>query len=190
MSLCHPVTHPAVQPGVFAKCLHNPQLEPIQLWEILGSGNGWTSYSTHTRCPLASPGGVPPLPAPLVSLPVCGAGRHLPFLTLGVSPSRGPHPLAEDTGLDLQTGLRSPPSLPSNLIPPPPQVRKGFWKQPPLIWDVNPKQIRILNPFFMEIAAEKLLSLPMQQPRKIKQVRMQLGTPGVGDTGGKERGAY
>ncbi|XP_025211911.1 CMP-N-acetylneuraminate-beta-galactosamide-alpha-2,3-sialyltransferase 4 isoform X3 [Theropithecus gelada] len=50
------------------------------------------------------------------------------------------------------------------------RVRKGFWKQPPLIWDVNPKQIRILNPFFMEIAADKLLSLPMQQPRKIKQM--------------------
>lgn len=49
------------------------------------------------------------------------------------------------------------------------RVRKGFWKQPPLIWDVNPKQIRILNPFFMEIAADKLLSLPIQQPRKIKQ---------------------
>lgn len=49
------------------------------------------------------------------------------------------------------------------------RVRKGFWKQPPLIWDVNPKQIRILNPFFMEIAADKLLGLPIQQPRKIKQ---------------------
>ncbi|XP_024596589.1 CMP-N-acetylneuraminate-beta-galactosamide-alpha-2,3-sialyltransferase 4 isoform X2 [Neophocaena asiaeorientalis asiaeorientalis] len=49
------------------------------------------------------------------------------------------------------------------------RVRKGFWKQPPLIWDVNPKQIRILNPFFMEIAADKLLGLPIQQPYKIKQ---------------------
>uniref|UniRef100_A0A8C8YXS1 CMP-N-acetylneuraminate-beta-galactosamide-alpha-2,3-sialyltransferase 4 n=1 Tax=Prolemur simus TaxID=1328070 RepID=A0A8C8YXS1_PROSS len=49
------------------------------------------------------------------------------------------------------------------------RVQKGFWKQPPLIWEVNPKQIRILNPFFMEITADKLLSLPMQQPRKIKQ---------------------
>ncbi|XP_028384497.1 CMP-N-acetylneuraminate-beta-galactosamide-alpha-2,3-sialyltransferase 4 isoform X3 [Phyllostomus discolor] len=49
------------------------------------------------------------------------------------------------------------------------RVRKGFWKQPPLIWDVNPKQIRILNPFFMEVAADKLLSLPMPQPRKVKQ---------------------
>uniref|UniRef100_A0A8C0QYY3 ST3 beta-galactoside alpha-2,3-sialyltransferase 4 n=1 Tax=Canis lupus dingo TaxID=286419 RepID=A0A8C0QYY3_CANLU len=49
------------------------------------------------------------------------------------------------------------------------RVRKGFWKQPPLIWDVNPRQVRILNPFFMEIAADKLLNLPMKQPRKIKQ---------------------
>ncbi|XP_032140745.1 CMP-N-acetylneuraminate-beta-galactosamide-alpha-2,3-sialyltransferase 4 isoform X8 [Sapajus apella] len=50
------------------------------------------------------------------------------------------------------------------------RVRKGFWKQPPLIWNVNPEQIRILNPFFMEIAADKLLNLPMQQLRKIKQM--------------------
>uniref|UniRef100_A0A8C9K5L1 CMP-N-acetylneuraminate-beta-galactosamide-alpha-2,3-sialyltransferase 4 n=1 Tax=Panthera tigris altaica TaxID=74533 RepID=A0A8C9K5L1_PANTA len=49
------------------------------------------------------------------------------------------------------------------------RVRKGFWKQPPLIWDVNPRQVRIFNPFFMENAADKLLNLPMQQPRKIKQ---------------------
>ncbi|XP_058520102.1 CMP-N-acetylneuraminate-beta-galactosamide-alpha-2,3-sialyltransferase 4 isoform X2 [Ochotona princeps] len=49
------------------------------------------------------------------------------------------------------------------------RVRKGFWKQPPLIWDVNPKQVRILNPFFMEITADKLLSLSVQQPRRIKQ---------------------
>lgn len=55
---------------------------------------------------------------------------------------------------------------------------------------MNPKQIRILNPFFMEIAADKLLSLPMQQPRKIKQVRCDWAPPGVGDTGGKERGVY
>lgn len=53
-------------------------------------------------------------------------------------------------------------------------MRKGFWKQPPLIWDVNPRQVRILNPFFMEIAADKLLNLPMQQPRKIKQVMVGL----------------
>ncbi|XP_072467640.1 CMP-N-acetylneuraminate-beta-galactosamide-alpha-2,3-sialyltransferase 4 isoform X2 [Notamacropus eugenii] len=49
------------------------------------------------------------------------------------------------------------------------RVLKGFWKQPPLIWDVNPKQVRILNPFFMEVTAAKLLSLPIRPSRKIKQ---------------------
>ncbi|XP_015277991.1 PREDICTED: CMP-N-acetylneuraminate-beta-galactosamide-alpha-2,3-sialyltransferase 4 [Gekko japonicus] len=49
------------------------------------------------------------------------------------------------------------------------RIRKGFWKQPPLIWDANPEQIRILNPYFMEITAAKLLKLPMKHLRKIKQ---------------------
>ncbi|XP_048367975.1 CMP-N-acetylneuraminate-beta-galactosamide-alpha-2,3-sialyltransferase 4 isoform X2 [Sphaerodactylus townsendi] len=49
------------------------------------------------------------------------------------------------------------------------RIRKGFWKQPPLIWDANPEQIRILNPYFMEITAAKLLKLPMKNLRKIKQ---------------------
>uniref|UniRef100_A0A8C6JTF0 Uncharacterized protein n=1 Tax=Melopsittacus undulatus TaxID=13146 RepID=A0A8C6JTF0_MELUD len=49
------------------------------------------------------------------------------------------------------------------------QVRKGFWKQPPLIWDANPEQVRILNPYYMEVTAAKLLNLPMKQPRKVKQ---------------------
>ncbi|XP_074832846.1 CMP-N-acetylneuraminate-beta-galactosamide-alpha-2,3-sialyltransferase 4 isoform X3 [Carettochelys insculpta] len=49
------------------------------------------------------------------------------------------------------------------------RVRKGFWKQPPLIWDASPEQVRILNPYFMEITAAKLLNLPMKQPRKVKQ---------------------
>lgn len=51
------------------------------------------------------------------------------------------------------------------------QVRKGFWKQPPLIWDANPEQVRVLNPYYMEVTAAKLLNLPMKQPRKVKQVR-------------------
>ncbi|XP_040472167.1 CMP-N-acetylneuraminate-beta-galactosamide-alpha-2,3-sialyltransferase 4 isoform X6 [Falco naumanni] len=51
------------------------------------------------------------------------------------------------------------------------RVRKGFWKQPPLIWDANPEQVRILNPYYMEVTAAKLLNLPMKQPRKVKQVR-------------------
>ncbi|XP_053223266.1 CMP-N-acetylneuraminate-beta-galactosamide-alpha-2,3-sialyltransferase 4 isoform X3 [Podarcis raffonei] len=49
------------------------------------------------------------------------------------------------------------------------RVRKGFWKQPPLIWDANPEQVRILNPYFMEITAAKLLKLPMKQLKKLKQ---------------------
>ncbi|XP_066495920.1 CMP-N-acetylneuraminate-beta-galactosamide-alpha-2,3-sialyltransferase 4 isoform X1 [Tiliqua scincoides] len=49
------------------------------------------------------------------------------------------------------------------------RVRKGFWKQPPLIWDANPEQVRILNPYFMEITAVKLLNFPMKHLRKIKQ---------------------
>ncbi|XP_052642284.1 CMP-N-acetylneuraminate-beta-galactosamide-alpha-2,3-sialyltransferase 4 isoform X6 [Harpia harpyja] len=49
------------------------------------------------------------------------------------------------------------------------RVRKGFWRQPPLIWDANPEQVRILNPYYMEVTAAKLLNLPMKQPRKVKQ---------------------
>ncbi|XP_054853831.1 CMP-N-acetylneuraminate-beta-galactosamide-alpha-2,3-sialyltransferase 4 isoform X1 [Eublepharis macularius] len=49
------------------------------------------------------------------------------------------------------------------------RIRKGFWKQPPLIWDANPEQVRILNPYFMEITAAKLLNLPMKHLRKMKQ---------------------
>ncbi|PKK21417.1 CMP-N-acetylneuraminate-beta-galactosamide-alpha-2,3-sialyltransferase 4 isoform X3 [Columba livia] len=49
------------------------------------------------------------------------------------------------------------------------RVRKGFWKQPPLIWDADPQRVRVLNPYFMEVTAAKLLNLPMKQPRKVKQ---------------------
>ncbi|KAM9299098.1 CMP-N-acetylneuraminate-beta-galactosamide-alpha-2,3-sialyltransferase 4 [Gastrophryne carolinensis] len=37
------------------------------------------------------------------------------------------------------------------------RVRKGFWKMPPLIWDVTPQNIRILNPYYMEVTATKIL---------------------------------
>ncbi|XP_018416695.1 PREDICTED: CMP-N-acetylneuraminate-beta-galactosamide-alpha-2,3-sialyltransferase 4-like [Nanorana parkeri] len=36
-------------------------------------------------------------------------------------------------------------------------VKKGFWKKPPLIWKVKSQNIRILNPYFMEFAATKLM---------------------------------
>ncbi|PIO40567.1 hypothetical protein AB205_0157830 [Aquarana catesbeiana] len=37
------------------------------------------------------------------------------------------------------------------------RLKQGFWRQPPIIWNVKPQNIRILNPYFMEFAAEKLL---------------------------------
>uniref|UniRef100_A0A8C5RTC4 CMP-N-acetylneuraminate-beta-galactosamide-alpha-2,3-sialyltransferase 4 n=1 Tax=Laticauda laticaudata TaxID=8630 RepID=A0A8C5RTC4_LATLA len=49
------------------------------------------------------------------------------------------------------------------------RIRKGFWKQPPLIWDANPKQVRILNPYFMEVAAAKVLKLPIKHLWKLKE---------------------
>ncbi|XP_018416694.1 PREDICTED: CMP-N-acetylneuraminate-beta-galactosamide-alpha-2,3-sialyltransferase 4-like [Nanorana parkeri] len=37
------------------------------------------------------------------------------------------------------------------------RVNKGFWMRTPLIWKVKSENIRILNPYFMEFAATKLL---------------------------------
>ncbi|XP_018416693.1 PREDICTED: CMP-N-acetylneuraminate-beta-galactosamide-alpha-2,3-sialyltransferase 4-like [Nanorana parkeri] len=37
------------------------------------------------------------------------------------------------------------------------RVKKGFWKKPPIILKVKSQNIRILNPYFMEFAATKLL---------------------------------
>ncbi|XP_072282320.1 CMP-N-acetylneuraminate-beta-galactosamide-alpha-2,3-sialyltransferase 4-like isoform X2 [Pyxicephalus adspersus] len=37
------------------------------------------------------------------------------------------------------------------------RVRKGFWKMPPLIWEVEPQNTRILNPYYMEVTATKIL---------------------------------
>ncbi|XP_068098817.1 CMP-N-acetylneuraminate-beta-galactosamide-alpha-2,3-sialyltransferase 4-like isoform X2 [Hyperolius riggenbachi] len=36
-------------------------------------------------------------------------------------------------------------------------VTKGFWKTPPLIWKANPRNIRILNPYYMEVAGTELI---------------------------------
>lgn len=49
------------------------------------------------------------------------------------------------------------------------RVRLGFWKQPPLIWDAKPEHVRILNPYFMEITAVKLLHIPMKYLRKFRK---------------------
>ncbi|XP_064208631.1 CMP-N-acetylneuraminate-beta-galactosamide-alpha-2,3-sialyltransferase 4-like [Anguilla rostrata] len=40
--------------------------------------------------------------------------------------------------------------------------RKGFWKPPPQFWLGNPKQLRILDPFFLHQTASRLLNIPLK----------------------------
>ncbi|XP_041427237.1 CMP-N-acetylneuraminate-beta-galactosamide-alpha-2,3-sialyltransferase 4-like [Xenopus laevis] len=37
------------------------------------------------------------------------------------------------------------------------RVRKGFWKMPPIIWEVEAENIRILNPYYMAVTAIQIL---------------------------------
>ncbi|XP_018416691.1 PREDICTED: CMP-N-acetylneuraminate-beta-galactosamide-alpha-2,3-sialyltransferase 4-like [Nanorana parkeri] len=37
------------------------------------------------------------------------------------------------------------------------RLKQGFWRNPPIEWNVNPQNIRILDPYFMEFAATNLL---------------------------------
>ncbi|XP_066463357.1 CMP-N-acetylneuraminate-beta-galactosamide-alpha-2,3-sialyltransferase 4-like isoform X2 [Eleutherodactylus coqui] len=39
------------------------------------------------------------------------------------------------------------------------RVHKGFWKLPPLILEVSPQNTRILNPYYMEVTATKILDV-------------------------------
>ncbi|XP_063291873.1 CMP-N-acetylneuraminate-beta-galactosamide-alpha-2,3-sialyltransferase 4-like [Pelobates fuscus] len=48
------------------------------------------------------------------------------------------------------------------------RVRKGFWKMPPIIWEVDPQNIRILNPYYMEVTATKILGIDQDQKKKMK----------------------
>ncbi|XP_056397945.1 CMP-N-acetylneuraminate-beta-galactosamide-alpha-2,3-sialyltransferase 4-like [Hyla sarda] len=48
------------------------------------------------------------------------------------------------------------------------RIKKGFWKKPPMIWDVNPENLRILNPYYMEVAALRLLGLNKKNNKLIK----------------------
>ncbi|XP_075425393.1 CMP-N-acetylneuraminate-beta-galactosamide-alpha-2,3-sialyltransferase 4 isoform X2 [Ascaphus truei] len=48
------------------------------------------------------------------------------------------------------------------------RVRKGFWKMPPIIWDVEPQNTRILNPYYMEVTVTKILGSEMKPPEKVK----------------------
>ncbi|XP_062407674.1 CMP-N-acetylneuraminate-beta-galactosamide-alpha-2,3-sialyltransferase 4 isoform X2 [Sardina pilchardus] len=41
------------------------------------------------------------------------------------------------------------------------RVRKGFWKPPPQIWLGKTSQIRVLDPYFLQHTASKLLQIPL-----------------------------
>ncbi|CAI9570211.1 unnamed protein product [Staurois parvus] len=49
------------------------------------------------------------------------------------------------------------------------RIRKGFWKKPPIIWNVKSQNIRILNPYFMRIAATRLLGKNVTTDKVIAQ---------------------
>ncbi|XP_061684407.1 CMP-N-acetylneuraminate-beta-galactosamide-alpha-2,3-sialyltransferase 4 isoform X3 [Syngnathoides biaculeatus] len=46
------------------------------------------------------------------------------------------------------------------------RVRKGFWKPPPQIWLGDVAQIRVLDPYFLQQTAEKLLQIPLNPKSK------------------------
>lgn len=37
------------------------------------------------------------------------------------------------------------------------RIKRGFWKKPPVIWNGKPENLRILNPYFMELTATRFL---------------------------------
>ncbi|XP_069750523.1 CMP-N-acetylneuraminate-beta-galactosamide-alpha-2,3-sialyltransferase 4 [Narcine bancroftii] len=43
------------------------------------------------------------------------------------------------------------------------RTSKGFWKPPPLVWETNPTNIRILNPYYIHQAGTKLLNIPLKK---------------------------
>ncbi|XP_075046570.1 CMP-N-acetylneuraminate-beta-galactosamide-alpha-2,3-sialyltransferase 4-like isoform X2 [Mixophyes fleayi] len=51
------------------------------------------------------------------------------------------------------------------------RVRKGFWKMPPIIWDVAPRNTRILNPYYMEVTATKILDAAVSNKTTSKKMR-------------------
>ncbi|XP_072012768.1 CMP-N-acetylneuraminate-beta-galactosamide-alpha-2,3-sialyltransferase 4-like isoform X2 [Engystomops pustulosus] len=51
------------------------------------------------------------------------------------------------------------------------RVRKGFWKMPPLIWEVTPQNTRILNPYYMEVTATKILDVIIANQKSSKKMK-------------------
>ncbi|CAH2320423.1 CMP-N-acetylneuraminate-beta-galactosamide-alpha-2,3-sialyltransferase 4 isoform X1 [Pelobates cultripes] len=54
------------------------------------------------------------------------------------------------------------------------RVRKGFWKMPPIIWEADLRNFRILNPYYMEVAGTKMLN-PGQDSKKRIRVKPTTG---------------
>ncbi|XP_073426070.1 CMP-N-acetylneuraminate-beta-galactosamide-alpha-2,3-sialyltransferase 4-like [Dendrobates tinctorius] len=48
-------------------------------------------------------------------------------------------------------------------------IKKGFWRSPPIIWKVKPENLRILNPYFMQVAAIEFLKYNLTT-KKIKPI--------------------
>ncbi|XP_071195423.1 CMP-N-acetylneuraminate-beta-galactosamide-alpha-2,3-sialyltransferase 4-like isoform X3 [Salvelinus alpinus] len=54
------------------------------------------------------------------------------------------------------------------------RIRKGFWKPPPEIWLGKTSHIRILDPYFLQQTASRMLRLPLNTPPKTNQPRCTL----------------
>ncbi|XP_038861165.1 CMP-N-acetylneuraminate-beta-galactosamide-alpha-2,3-sialyltransferase 4-like isoform X4 [Salvelinus namaycush] len=50
------------------------------------------------------------------------------------------------------------------------RIRKGFWKPPPEIWLGKTSHIRILDPYFLQQTASRMLHLPLNTPPKTNQI--------------------
>ncbi|XP_071195422.1 CMP-N-acetylneuraminate-beta-galactosamide-alpha-2,3-sialyltransferase 4-like isoform X2 [Salvelinus alpinus] len=50
------------------------------------------------------------------------------------------------------------------------RIRKGFWKPPPEIWLGKTSHIRILDPYFLQQTASRMLRLPLNTPPKTNQI--------------------
>ncbi|XP_063797924.1 CMP-N-acetylneuraminate-beta-galactosamide-alpha-2,3-sialyltransferase 4-like [Pseudophryne corroboree] len=48
------------------------------------------------------------------------------------------------------------------------RVRKGFFKMPPIIWDADPQNTRILNPYYMEVTAMNILRPLLSKKKNVK----------------------
>ncbi|XP_028857714.1 CMP-N-acetylneuraminate-beta-galactosamide-alpha-2,3-sialyltransferase 4 isoform X2 [Denticeps clupeoides] len=55
------------------------------------------------------------------------------------------------------------------------RMRKGFWKPPPQIWTATSSQIRVLDPYFLQHTASKLLKIQLTSRGKQKPIHPTTG---------------